>query len=1362
MSSIILSTIKNYFDNEKFELDLDQKKQLNQFVSNSKFSSLLIGQASDTSDTLVFIPNLDKPNDHLKNSIVFIKFRDENLNQDVILNESQTIGRLKQLIAQCTGTHSSVMNALSVFRKYSKIDSIMYAILPQREDLLSKIKIWAQALINEDNLDGSAYILDDISSIKAKEAKLKAVLRICDSLFKDINRYPKVRSNMEQTVKELNSISNQYFHKWCQTWVDVKFDSSKPCIQIETNSQIPKVTFDHRLITLSQESRTLKSLGFEIPEAIGRSENDLKKYGQIAKELKEVTNFYCTISDQILLSQRPMLIDAAKAFTALLESKNEIRWDSESMKLRSWLDELKDFAKRFSAENRSLRRLHQLVLKLVCQLFNLPPIKWSSILDEVRTIIHETDTKYSNTLPWKKHWDHQLYKILEHYFNDAIVRCNQWLGFNASAIKTDHTSAEGLRINLCFISGQVCFRPSLEDIKAKIYNRIKKFLSTPILFQGVVPKPAVDKTSAAGSIFNAIYIRNFNNFPFLYSEAAKIMTELRLIEEHFKEWTSIYTVVQNYAHKPSGLAEVLDLTSLEKYKANLILIKSKSQEFNKRFVDNELSCSSANIQINLAPIKVFIEWLYTEADKLLISCLRQEAEEISKQLELTLDQSLAHLTSAPKTITELVEWEKRLTNEVSLNQKSILTMHKELDKRSRFLQKWSAKDLLNLTDLSFKFDEFQRLFGNRDSVLNSFQTLLKSKMETNVNSFGTDVNDLINQWTHATNKNREDVTFVSEIREQCEKLENDLKDLINGCQLFGLPQPKKLAAFREIAREISETNQKLKQINEFEEGLAAYKDMEWLVARNKLNTIESYIISWEDNPNAGQLIKRKVEEWKELLLVLKLCRGDGFAKKHWNELLTLLNMNPAITFDVLKFSNLIEKSSNIIAEKEKIKEINSRAIGESSIRETFNELDLFLNRACFDLYPYTTETGEQIKLIKNWRNVLNQISESILTLNSLKGTEYFNNDYADQGIQWEDKLTSLESIINSLNVVQRKWTYLEPIHSKNKTPGFFDDNDFSYYSKDFINICKTIATDSHIMRLLRIPGLKNKLNEIDGHLLLCQKKLNLFMEQSRNRFPRFYFLADDDLLLVLAGKVTVNEGGLLKKLFNNTLEKLHFEKNMIVSVESPEGEVIKLRKPVEAGHNQGAIQVENWLKQLEAELKETLKSELFEVLENSKLQSNLGSLSSQVLSIFQWIQFTKQVEDAIKKSHLKSVRGDLSNQIVQLTSSERTVQDTIAQIKLKSMILDVIHFLTVIEELIEDNVNNIEDWRWKKQLRYYADKGHNKVRICMGIASTDYSFEYIGCYGSAKLVHTPLTDKCFLVCMQGKWINLKSHLPIIL
>ena len=59
----------------------------------------------------------------------------------------------------------------------------------------------------------------------------------------------------------------------------------------------------------------------------------------------------------------------------------------------------------------------------------------------------------------------------------------------------------------------------------------------------------------------------------------------------------------------------------------------------------------------------------------------------------------------------------------------------------------------------------------------------------------------------------------------------------------------------------------------------------------------------------------------------------------------------------------------------------------------------------------------------------------------------------------------------------------------------------------------------------------------------------------------------------------------------------------------------------------------------------------------------------------------------------------------------------------------------------------LDAWTWRSQLRYYLRPGDGHVTMSMVSATFDYSYEYQG--NAPKLVHTPLTDKCYLTLTQA-------------
>ena len=64
----------------------------------------------------------------------------------------------------------------------------------------------------------------------------------------------------------------------------------------------------------------------------------------------------------------------------------------------------------------------------------------------------------------------------------------------------------------------------------------------------------------------------------------------------------------------------------------------------------------------------------------------------------------------------------------------------------------------------------------------------------------------------------------------------------------------------------------------------------------------------------------------------------------------------------------------------------------------------------------------------------------------------------------------------------------------------------------------------------------------------------------------------------------------------------------------------------------------------------------------------------------------------------------------------------------------------------------MNSFEWLKQLRYYWDTDVDNCILRMSNSTYVYGYEYLG--ASARLVITPLTDRCYLCLMGALQLNL--------
>ena len=106
-----------------------------------------------------------------------------------------------------------------------------------------------------------------------------------------------------------------------------------------------------------------------------------------------------------------------------------------------------------------------------------------------------------------------------------------------------------------------------------------------------------------------------------------------------------------------------------------------------------------------------------------------------------------------------------------------------------------------------------------------------------------------------------------------------------------------------------------------------------------------------------------------------------------------------------------------------------------------------------------------------------------------------------------------------------------------------------------------------------------------------------------------------------------------------------------------------------------------------------------------------------------------------------------------LTKKCHLTKEELILAKIKSLILDVIHHIAIIDVLLVNNTSNLGDWNWYKQLKFVEDQ--SGIKLTMANSIFDYTFEYQG--NAQKLVYTPLTDKCYLTLTQAMKMGLGGN-----
>eukprot|EP01029_Cantina_marsupialis_P010152 TRINITY_DN2319_c0_g2_i3.p1 TRINITY_DN2319_c0_g2~~TRINITY_DN2319_c0_g2_i3.p1 ORF type:complete len:2726 (-),score=1059.52 TRINITY_DN2319_c0_g2_i3:6-7787(-) len=555
-----------------------------------------------------------------------------------------------------------------------------------------------------------------------------------------------------------------------------------------------------------------------------------------------------------------------------------------------------------------------------------------------------------------------------------------------------------------------------------------------------------------------------------------------------------------------------------------------------------------------------------------------------------------------------------------------------------------------------------------------------------------------------------------------------------------------------VDAELTELEASWASYHEFEEEIDQIKAEKWLGYR--LVELSDFHTKWFDLMKGKTLgpcirIKEVAKQIEGAKSALNEAKGEGFESEHWTEAFKKLGMPSGLRHSDLTVGHFFDVLPALKKNTKFLRALSDRARNEVSIKESLNEINAWCE--CTEFALQELDGNKSVMVIVEWKDLFTELGDKQAILQSMSDSPYFAR-FAAQAKGHETNFAMLDEYLHNLNTIQRKWVYLEPIFGRGALPSH--QKRFESLDMEYREIMSKIVADQKLLNLtdeqLHI-NLGSRLTSILERLNYCQKALAEYLEEKRTKMPRFYFIGDDDLLEILGQ--AQNPGVIqahLKKLFQGVFKVEFSEDNScITAMYSLAGEKVQLEKQVPV-----TDAVEEWLVSFSEEMKNTLRQLLVRCLEDKS--ADLSSYPSQILCLAEQVHFTTRCENALQQNDantaLKALQEQMMGQLDEYTNigdqmaSSDSKDAKLIRLKIKSLILDLTHNADVVTLLMKEST--VDPWLWKKQLRYYVISNRNNQCVMkMSDTQFDYTYEYQG--NSPKLVHTPLTDKCYLTLTDG-------------
>lgn len=422
-------------------------------------------------------------------------------------------------------------------------------------------------------------------------------------------------------------------------------------------------------------------------------------------------------------------------------------------------------------------------------------------------------------------------------------------------------------------------------------------------------------------------------------------------------------------------------------------------------------------------------------------------------------------------------------------------------------------------------------------------------------------------------------------------------------------------------------------------------------------------------------------------------------------------------------------------------------------------------------------------IIAEVEDLITALEDDTMTVSTMMGSK-FVTEIKTSVETMERKLVYLADLIDEWLKFQRQWMYLENIFNAEdiikQLPAeakMFQlvDKQWKEHMGRAKKAPKAIdfAADYEVgVNLKRFLDNNKRFDEI-------QKCLEEYLGTKRAAFPRFYFLSNDEMLEILSQTRNVHavQPHLIKCF--DAMKKVKFVdipgSKMIEGMFSPENEYIQWTKCVKA---EGGV--EFWLTDIEHMMTQSLydqtKTAFHSYPENGIERADwLFHCGSQPILTIDMVMWTAGCEAAIyeimqgKNSQALKEFYEFSDK--QLKNMIKLVRGKLTPLNRSAMgaliVLDV-HALQVVTNMIQARVENINDFPWTSQLRYYWEEiqetdgpqyqGDNTTHDCFAkqtITRFRYGYEYLG--NGPRLVITPLTDQCYMTLTGALHLNFGGN-----
>ena len=538
------------------------------------------------------------------------------------------------------------------------------------------------------------------------------------------------------------------------------------------------------------------------------------------------------------------------------------------------------------------------------------------------------------------------------------------------------------------------------------------------------------------------------------------------------------------------------------------------------------------------------------------------------------------------------------------------------------------------------------------------------------------------------------------------------------------------------------------------------------------------VLEDRNSPLAAKLaleIKLQLDSLKQSLPLLMAVCNPGLRQRHWDQMTEHVGFTLGAD-DSMSMNDLLKMGCGETDKVELLSMVSEQARKEWSIEKNLKTMREIWQPVMYQTTVYK-ETGTYVLQGQGVEEVQLLLDDHTIKTQTMRSSPYAA-PLAASLKAWEDFLTFTASLLEEWLSMQSSWLYLEPIFSsediQNQMPG--EARKFATVDEIWRDHMKHAVEAPRAVEMAKRTTILDTL--ISGNLVLeeIQSGLSAYLETKRLRFPRFFFLADEELLEILAEtKDPLRVQPFLKKIFDG-LQVLEFDASdddggngggngnskkkkkrtgkqalRITGIGSAEGEQVKILDMIRPADAKGAV--EKWLLEVESMMKLTMHDVVSRAVDsyatsdrNDWVLNWPGQAVLCVSQLYWTMDFERNVKEQARYNlrttttaaaaaaaentsttessspshrggplvrYKEQLEGYVSN-IVQLVRGSLT---KLQRKTLSALIIMDVHAKDVVEKLVLNGVKSAADFDWQSQLRYYWEDSENTAEQAVAAAA---------------------------------------------